>query len=265
MEKGEIIMEDYPKGFSSFSEGVETSRKKLLTSIEFSPDLTFIIPGGNIGDHLIWAGTRQLLDGKPFTEVSEDEIEKANGHTAIIAGCGGWCKAYHSMPRQLSIIEKNFKKVIIFPSSFDISVPAVKDSLMKTKAMVFARELISYNQIKDICEADIAFDTAFFFHYSKYKQQGNGPLYAYRKDREKLKNEINSSVEDNNDISKTSKNLNQFLKIVAKHNTVHTDRAHVMIAGAMLDKTVYYSPSNYHKIPGIADFSLHDFPVWKKK
>ncbi|MDQ0300696.1 exopolysaccharide biosynthesis predicted pyruvyl transferase EpsI [Salibacterium salarium] len=256
-------MEKLPRGFSNFQKGIQTSRKRLLTSIASAPDLTFIIPGGNIGDHLIWSGTRQLLDGKQYKEILKDEIDQADGHTAVIAGSGGWCKAYHSMPRQLAIIEKNFKNVIIFPSSFDISVPAVKEALTKTKATVFARELISYKQIKNLCDANIAYDGAFYFDYTNYKQKGKGTLHAYRNDKEKGKNDMNT-VESNNDISKTSKTLDEFLGTVSKHNTIHTDRAHVMIAGAMLNKTVYYSPSNYHKIPGIAKFSLQDFPVREK-
>ena len=42
---------------------------------------------------------------------------------------------------------------------------------------------------------------------------------------------------------------------------MRTDRAHVMIAAAMLGKPVEYAASNYHKLPAIAEWSLDAFPV----
>jgi hypothetical protein len=42
---------------------------------------------------------------------------------------------------------------------------------------------------------------------------------------------------------------------------VKTDRAHVMIAAALLGKVVDYWTSSYHKVPSIADYALKAFPV----
>jgi exopolysaccharide biosynthesis predicted pyruvyltransferase EpsI len=42
---------------------------------------------------------------------------------------------------------------------------------------------------------------------------------------------------------------------------VKTDRAHVMIAAALLGKVVEYWTSSYHKVPSIADYALKSFPV----
>ena len=42
---------------------------------------------------------------------------------------------------------------------------------------------------------------------------------------------------------------------------VCTDRAHVMIAAAMLGKPVEYRSSTYHKVPAIARYALRGYPV----
>lgn len=256
-------MIDFFKDFSNHKIGLETSRKKILDTIEDSSDITFIIAGGNIGDHLIWEGTKHLLAVKKFKTVLIKDVENLKGHTALITGSGGWCKPFHTVGAYLPIIEKNFKRVIILPSSFDPSEASVKRALSQTKARVFARELRSFKLIKDLCHADYAYDCAFFFNFAPYKTSRKGTLLAYRTDSEKASSVV--IPKNNKDISRTCNSLDQWLKIIAMHDTIYTDRAHVMIASAMLDKRVFYKSTYYHKVPAIAEFSLKDFPVYFQK
>ena len=248
--------------FNNFRTGLETSRKKIVQEISKSKDITFITCGGNIGDYLIWAGTRQLLKPFKYKEMTKDGLRHAEGHTALITGSGGWCKAHGSMPKLLPEIESRYQKVVILPSSYDTSLDTVKRNLSKTRAKVFARELESYRQIKDICDADIAYDCALFFDFSPYQinGKGKGELLVYRTDGESAGKE---PPKNNYDISRRTicKSLDDWLRIIAQYETVRTDRAHIMIAAAMLGKKVYYSSSNYHKVPGIAQFTLADYPV----
>ncbi|PFG06627.1 polysaccharide pyruvyl transferase family protein [Bacillus sp. es.034] len=248
--------------FSNFNSGLNTSRNKLLSSLKGSPDITFIYGPGNTGDHLIWEGAYQLLDKVSYKKVSRDKLSNLEGSTAILTGGGGWCSAFHSWPNYLKEIEERFDRIIIFPSSFDTSLKEVRNTLSKTKALVFAREMKSYQMIKDICNADYAYDTAFFYDFEPYKQPGKGILYAYREDRERKNYPI---PKNNNDLSVTCKSLPQWLHTISSYNTIYTDRAHVTIASAMLGKKVYYRGSNYHKVPGIVEFSLKGFPVTFKE
>jgi exopolysaccharide biosynthesis predicted pyruvyltransferase EpsI len=55
--------------------------------------------------------------------------------------------------------------------------------------------------------------------------------------------------------------LDHWLWTIARCDTVATDRAHVMIAAALLGKNVEYHGTNYHKVNAIAEYSLSDFPV----
>ena len=78
-------------------EALEDNRDVLLRAIGEPEDLTFIRLYGNRGDELIYAGTRQLLARRFYEEVSVRELDGVSGHTALVAGCGGWCGPYHDM------------------------------------------------------------------------------------------------------------------------------------------------------------------------
>jgi exopolysaccharide biosynthesis predicted pyruvyltransferase EpsI len=243
---------------TSTVEDLEASRQKLLQAIGESDDVTFVRIHGNLGDELIYAGTRQLLAGIHYRELSMRSFADATGHTALISGGGSWCNAYQAMPDYLPQVEKRFQRVIVLPSSFDVSVDRVKAALRGTKAMIFARERESFRQIRDLCIADLAHDCALFFDYRPYRRQGRGVLNAFRTDREGLPFALPL---DNNDLSVTCGSLDEWLWTIARCEMVQTDRAHVTIAAAMLGKKVRYRPSNYHKVPAIIEFSLQGFPV----
>lgn len=267
---------------------IAESRQKLLHEISGSPDVTFIRVPGNIGDHLIQAGTRQLLAGTFYEEVGIRRLREASvrrpgensirglasirrllyawrlgdvrGHTALITGGGGWCQPFHRvLPLVLPLIERRFEKVIVLPSSVDTSVDEVRQALARTKALVFARERHSYNQLRELCRTDIAHDCAFFFDFRPYRRTGKGLLTSYRTDAESaFAGEV---PPNNNDISISCETLDEWLWTIARYEVVETDRAHVMIAAAMLGKKVKYRASSYHKLPAIAEYALEGFPI----
>ena len=239
-------------------EAVEESRDVLLRAIGEPEDLTFVRLYGNKGDELIYAGTRQLLARRFYREVGVRELDGISGHTAMVAGCGGWCGPYHDMVKHLPVIEAKFERVIIMPSSFDVSVASVRSALATTRALVFARERKSLDDICQLCDAKIAYDCAFFFDYRPYLRDGDGCLMAYRTDAESA---LGATPESNNDISMSCSSLDEWLWTIARYALVKTDRAHVMIAAALLGKSVDYWTSSYHKVPAIADYSLKSFPV----
>src|SRR5215469_13536633 len=242
----------------SHQAAVQDSRDVLLRAIGEPEDLTFIRLYGNIGDELIYAGTRHLLARRFYKEVSVRNLGGVSGHTALVAGCGGWCGPYHDMVEHLPVIETKFERVIIMPSSFDVSVSSVRSTLATTQALVFAREKKSFDDICRLCDARIAYDCAFFFDFGPYLRHGDGCLVSYRTDEESVLRVI---PESNHDISKSCSSLDEWLWTIARYAVVKTDRAHVMIAAALLGKVVDYWTSSYHKVPAIADYSLKSFPV----
>jgi len=247
---------------------IAASRRKILRATGESTDVTFITGRGNIGDHLIHAGARRLLAGVPYKEVQiwRDRkegirgLDRLGGHTALVTGGGGWCKPFHWLwPEVFPRIEELFERVVVLPSTVDTSFGPVREVLSETKALFFARERESYRQLQELCQTGIALDTAFFYDFGPYKRhRSEGLLRAYRTDAEAAGGRI---PRGNDDISLTCATLDEFLWRIARHQAVETDRAHVMIAAAMLGKEVRYRATNYHKVPAIADYSLKGFPV----
>ncbi len=244
--------------YERFLRELEASRHKLLDVVPRDTEVTFIRLFGNVGDDLIYAGIRQLLREIPYSEISVRRIAEASGDFAIVAGGGSWCSSFHLMPGFLKEIEQRFKSVVVFPSSFDVTVDAVQESLQNSKALFFARELESYERIRALCNADLAHDCAFFFDFSAYRRQGNGVLNTFRTDPEAVPFVL---PPNNNDISVTCESLDEWLWTIARFETIQTDRTHITIAAAMLGKQVKYRSSNYHKLQGIVQFALTEFPV----
>jgi len=236
----------------------KSSQERLLGSIDGSGCVYFFRTYGNIGDRLIHAGARQLLRDVSYREVDIRDAPNRKGRVAIICGSGGWCKPWHDMPLLVARMERNFKKVIVFPSSFELAEPTVAFWLRKTKAKIFAREPASLESISDFRSAELALDTAFWFDFRPYLMKGSGILRAFRTDREKRTIGL---PRGNQDISVTAVDLDNWLHTIARCSEVHTDRAHVMIAAAMLGKSVLFAESSYHKLCSLADYALKDFRV----
>lgn len=231
-----------------------------MAAVHGARSAVFFRSWGNVGDELIYAGARRLLRNVPFTEASLRDDRPAAGELAIVSGGGAWCAPYHEvLPAALRAIEARFERVVVLPSSFDVGVEEVRGTLAGTKAVVFAREHVSWRAIRPLCDAGLALDTAFFFDYGPYRQAGVGLLEAFRTDAESAATWPLPPT--NRDISSTCSSLDEWLWTIARHRAVHTDRAHVMIAAALLGKHVQVLPSSYHKVPAIADWALAGLAV----
>ncbi|HVT58436.1 MAG TPA: glycosyltransferase [Thermoanaerobaculia bacterium] len=245
---------------SSHRRRLERSRRQLLAAIGGAAGFTYVRGVGNRGDELIQAGTRRLLAGLDYREIGFEEVAGASGELAVISGGGAWCRVYHEiMPRVLALAEMRFARVVILPSSFEPAEEAVRDALSRSRALVFARERESWRQIRGLCDARLAHDCAFFFDFTPFARAGDGVLHAYRTDRESSSSF--ALPPDNVDISDVCEALPEWLARIAGAALVRTDRAHVMIAAALLGKAVQYRASAYHKLPAIAEFALADFEV----
>ncbi len=231
--------------------------QQLLACTVGESDVTYFRTYGNIGDRLINAGARRLLSGFHYTE--RDVRDPGHGGPlAIIGGGGGWCKTWHDMPRLVRAIEAKFDKVVIWPSSFQVEEATVRQWLLETQSQVFVRERISLEQVVGIKDAVLAPDTAFYFHFAPYSGGGCGVLNAYRTDHERSLKDIPG---DNIDISVACADLDHWLRTIERYGSLRTDRAHVMIAAAMMGKSVQISNSNYHKVIAIAQYMLENYPV----
>jgi len=246
---------DRPGNIVELQAQIEQSRTALLGAIGNPADITVLRSWGNWGDTLISAGLRALLRDLSYREYDIRLVDSApSGDLAIITGGGSWCKAFHAMPSFLPLAEARFRRVIVFPSTYDLEEPSVREALSQTRAIVFARERRSYEQIGALCDSRLGHDTAFFFDFSPYQSgAASGILHAFREDAET----IGASVpDDNRDISQDCSSLDDWLWTISRHALVRTDRAHVMIAAAMLGKPIEYRPSSYHKVSALIDYCI---------
>lgn len=240
---------------------IERSRQAILDEIGDAQDVVFIRGLGNMGDELIWEGTRALLSERIYREVEFEAVCSASGELALLTGGGALCRPHHEwMTRALAIAALRFERVIVLPSSLDPSEDAVRRALAATRATVFAREEESYRRIRSLCDARLAHDCAFFFEFGPYRREGHGRLDVYRTDSEARSGRV-PAPPGNDDISLTASSLQEWLEAIASHELIRTDRAHVMIAAAMMGKRVEYWPNSYHKLDAIAAYALGDLPV----
>jgi len=216
----------------------------------------FTLPG-NTGDLLIRAGARQLLSQVSHREEELLSSQLTGGETAVLVGGGAWCNQYDIAARLLPALESRYEQVIVLPSSYDVSSSVVYAAVAGSASHFFAREEASFLQIHGLCHAELACDCAFFFDFEPYRRPGAGTLNAFRQDHE------SAFVQpaENLDLSAEYSDLDSWLRKISEYEVVRTDRAHVMIAAAMLGKRVEYRAGRYHKVPAIAAYSLGDFDV----
>lgn len=227
---------------------------------------------GNTGDHLIWAGTRDLLESGGISTksmpISEIEKHSHKQSTLLVPGSGAFHRFWHEwLPEVVIKAAHNFHKVIILPSSFDLSEPIVKECLSLANVFAFARETKSYRAIKSLGRAGLFFDCAVYFHrfsdiipYRNVPTEGGGLLLALRNDNGSLLPiygfQSNSAVND--DISLTKVELNMWIDAIDKATTIVTDRLHVAVASVLLGKELIYFDPYDKKISTYFDYTFRD-------
>jgi len=231
----------------------------LLDSLAGAEDVTVCRLDGNLGDHLIDAGTERLLTEVPHQTVWRHGLEHLEGDLLVINGSGGWCSYWWQTIRRTLDYARGFERVIVFPSTFELAEPIVRNIVETTDASpLFAREQVSYEDVYAVRpDVYLAHDPAFFLDYGSYRRAGRGVLKAFRTDKEREREHEQGSV----DISLTCSSLEDWLGWIADAKEVHTDRAHVMIAAALMGKTVRYAECGYFKVGALARTWLGDYDV----
>ena len=237
---------------------------------------------GNIGDHLIWAGTQRLLrdQGIYFERTSVEDISGGNSNytdsTLVIPGNAAMTSRWNEwLPTTVIAAASYFKKVIILPSEYEPEVEIVNRALSLRNVYALAREVGSYTRIKHYGRAGIALDPALYafdFKAPNFPNRSDNELgrelIVFRDDAGSMlpcKNLMPAQL--NNDISLTCQNLDEFLHIINQSDSVITDRLHVAVAGLMLGKTVRYTDPYNQKISRYAKFNFRDdfFKIFQQR
>ncbi len=259
---------------ATFEQKLEMQRQAIANFIgQVRPLWLLTEMPGNIGDHLIWVGTERLLklSGLPYKHIScsglrEESQSKAG--TLIIPGSGAFTARFHEwLPNLVIISSALFDRTVILPSEFDSDLPIVSEAMKLQNVYPFARDAYSYSQIKKFGKAALAFDPALWaMHFVAAQpeplEQNNADensktLLALRTDHGSLLADYGfAPADNNNDISLSCQNLEEFLRTISAFNTVITDRLHVSVAAVMLGKKVQFVDPYNNKISRYIEFNF---------
>lgn len=222
---------------------------------------------GNIGDHLIWAGTEDLLKqgNISYSPISVNEISTAHFpfNTLVIPGSGAFSHAYHEwLPDLILRASDHFEKVIVLPSTFHMDIPIVAQCLSAHNVFPFAREARSYSAIKNTKKAALSFDCALYYHKfdEPAPRASKDLLLSLRIDKDSNLAHLNfkPNPELNSDISSCTASLDEWFKAIAQASTIVTDRLHIAVASVMLKKKVYYYDTVSQKITNYFNYVFRE-------
>lgn len=235
---------------------------------------------GNLGDALIAVGTVDLFEdlGWDPQHVYGNHKDILSGHRYVVmGGGGGWVKGlWEGYIEQTLEFLRNGGQMLILPSSFagfGTEFVPYADQLL-----IFCREEQSY---KDLLQQGMPEDRVFlcpdlaFYtkeqHFSDLEKKGHYPLLKIlRRDEESA---CKSWPRDSVDLpllfngiqwatlDECLPPLRAVAGIIGQFECVETDRLHMAIFSTLLGCSVTVEPSNYFKIKGVFEYTLHRFPT----
>ena len=229
---------------------------------------------GNLGDHLIWAGTDDLFRGSdlPVVRVGLGELTHV-AHprsTLVIPGSGALSRRWHEwLPETVVKASRHFRRVIVLPSSYDLSVPVLTECLRLPNVYAFAREERSYQAITTSGAAGgLALDCAVYHSAfedralagSRNTDDEDRLLVALREDECSLLPILGLRPEPslNKDISLSCADLSEWLAAIEAAGVVVTDRLHVAVAATLLGKRLVFVDPYDAKISTYWAFTFED-------
>ncbi len=217
---------------------------------------------GNYGDSLIFHGTKTLLDELSieidFVEINSDKINEV----LLIDGGGNFVDEYSDVRDFLIKKHQIYKKIVILPHTIYGKKQAELLPLLGSNVTLFCREVFSYEFVRKnitLATCYLWHDCAFYNDLRNYGKVGEGVLNAFRIDVESGTKVL---PEDNVDISYDGwcmKPLDGFLKKIAGYEEIRTDRLHVAIASAILNKRVIFFANSYYKNLAVYEYSLKKY------
>jgi hypothetical protein len=228
----------------------EEHREKLVQLLASQGPLAMLVDtAGNRGDALIREGTHHMMAdaGLQCEEESADlTLVDTSSKTLLVRGSGGFDRLFNKfMPDVVVRAASLYRRVIILPSSFDPREPVVSRCLSESNVIAIAREMQSFQAISAAGCRLVSMDCAL--HHHRFSPQslpitalgaGGDVLLALRRDKGSplgpLGLEPNRTL--NNDISLSTKSLDEWLDKISRAGAVVTDRLHVAAAAVLMGK-----------------------------
>lgn len=245
-------------------------------------DINFLLvnPGGNTGDHMIWAGGRKLADRtnvkyttirgspiKPTPRVGKDTI-------IYVHGCGGFCPwngwIFTLLKRLREVNPDNF--LVVGPSTVSLDQSFMGDGLSGGFIDVFfTRDLNSFDMMKNfigefVDSVYIDHDQALSLclgdgylekitHMTPNSLKNNYSLLALR-EHEAEKANVCIDASKFNVVSPEPFYGRGWGKHHYEANTIVTNRLHSAILGSVIGKPTYLIRGRWHKQRSVWEYSL---------
>lgn len=239
----------------------------------------FLTNHGNIGDTLIFKGTLALCKQLNIKLNLVNKITTNHNSVIFVSGGGNLIDHYSVLPtwllprvQQASLI---YDKVVILPHT--IYGEKLLEGIMPymNNIDIICRERYSYEFLsKSIDEKHLLLsdDMAFYLDYSSIQKKGKGKLNVIRTDGEKTNIPIpegNIDLSEEFSIGKPYQHNyweldywedfpDQLVQYMNEFEEIVTNRLHIGIAGALLNKKTTIYPNSYFKNQGIYELSLQD-------
>lgn len=226
--------------------------------------LVHVANPGNWGDALIAEGARSFFHafGLSVREISLKSLRRRPRLRARLAGrgraplilYGGGGALAGRYPKHLDRVSAMLEAVgraVILPSTFgadSVGLPLAPGSI------AFRRD--HFESREHLPAARFCHDMAFFLEPA--------PVRPCRRVGYFLREDVERVVDaprppDNRDISREGRHdtpIDSFFQAVGEAETLHTDRLHVAIAGALLEREVHFYPGIYFKNEAVYRSSL---------
>ena len=230
---------------------------------------------GNVGDTLIHAGTLRVLERLSITPRLLSDDEEVPHHLLLLPGGGTMIDMYESLSEALGRLHDQFEAVVVLPHTIHGARAAALLPRLGPNVHVICRERVSYDFVAGLLACPervyLSPDMAFHFDYGPYRQAGDGTLNAFRRDGEQTAVPIpadNIDLADHLELPGRPFDhdfcrlpywrdyLDAYLTRIAASARVRTNRLHVGIAAAMLDKDVELHENSYYKVRAVYQYSL---------
>lgn len=222
-----------------------------------------IVNTGNWGDSLIHAGQREFLDdiGMSPIRIPVNRLNKKSSLSrfllsrfvadkAIITGNGAF-REFYDRPAQLIETAAIFSNVLLMPSSYPF-VPGFDPA----RTRYWRRDRLE--SVDAMPDANFCHDMAFYLD-PKPRVATKDTAFFFRVDVEKDDFELPAQNVDLSNEGTHATDHNKFLDRIGEYNTIHTNRLHVGIGGALLGREVHLYGSRTRKVRSIFETSLKPF------
>ncbi|MFC7399558.1 polysaccharide pyruvyl transferase family protein [Chelatococcus sp. GCM10030263] len=231
----------------------------------------FYPKSGNAGDGFITYATYLLFKRYGITATIHKQGDDVEGQTVLIGGGGNLVQGRYGDVAELVRRLGAKNNVVVMPHT----IVGFADVLAEThrNLTVFCRERVSYDLAlangSNPASTYLSEDIVFFLdddHFKEHFQSGEGTLTAVREDGETSgtfpvpPGNIDISMSWNGDLWTSEEfarhSTHTMAAYIAPHETVLTDRLHVAILSAFLQKRVFVMPNAYFKNRAIFEHSL---------